>query len=139
LNKYLKIFFCLLSAMIIFTSENLKRFDEILDRSDFSSYTFVTLVFVAVFYLQKQLYFYLIPVKVRDRFLQPPEMHYRKGIFTGCIGLGYVLVLLHSFTLYSDVANVGGYLYIGLILIFLGVLSEVKGVIESEFLNDANS
>ena len=98
-------------------------------------YAYMILAVLSVFFLQNQLYIYLIPKELRKRSLDNKEIHYNNSFFKGIIGAGYSLVVLHLFSFYmsADMVNKPeGFLYIGSTLIFFGTLSKVKGIIATE-------
>ena len=72
----------------------------------------------------------------RARLLHAAESNYRKGFFRGTVGIGYLLVFSYA----MDIAGIGfhrespsgvGYLFVGVVFIFLGIVARARGIILS--------
>ena len=90
---------------------------------------------LAVYFIHNQLYSYLLPKIIRDKPIYTQANHYSKSFFSGTVGSGYFLVVLHLFGIYMSASSTHkfeGFLYIGVFLIFCGTLSKIKGIIVNE-------
>ncbi len=137
-NKFVRITLCIASVILIVLAGNPELSFSNEEQKKLSSYGFALLLLLAIYYLQNQIYSYLLPKKLIKNTSIKQESHYQKSFFNGCVGGGYLLVLWHIMDLFYKKTNYPLFFYIGIVLIFCGTLSKIKGVIESE-LNDKNS
>jgi len=133
MHRKFKILLCVLSAIGIGIAGSVEWADEVLKTSDIGSYFFVALMLMSIVFTQNQLYNYIVPKRVKEAHANSPKKYYRKSFFNGCVGAGYFSIILHIVAMYSDTLNNTSYLYIGLVLIFLGTISKIKEVLEYEF------
>ena len=137
-NRFIRITLCIASVILIVLAGNSELSFSGEEPQKLSSYIFALLLLLGIYFLQKQIYSYLLPKKLIKSTSIQQESHYHKSFFNGCIGGGYVLVLWHIADLFYKTINFPPFFYIGIVLIFCGVLSKIKGVIEIE-LGDKNS
>lgn len=103
-----------------------------LSPANVSSYGFIVLIIAAIYFLQRQLYSYLIPDQIKITLSESPKLIKYEKFFSGGVDFGYLFVLLHMSTLFTDKVPSAIFLYLGLMLIVFGTVSRIKEILEKK-------